>query len=301
MDRPEISVVLGSNNRKRLLKLAIQSIRENGITVPYEIIVVDGGSRDGALEWLIKQPDIITIVQHNCGAQSERRSWGYFMNLVFKCAQGKFVCMISDDCLLVPGSIMAAIEEYEQLTKEGRRIGGVAFYWRNWPDEKEYKIHRTYGKRIAINHGIFLREALEEVGWADEDNYQFYCADGDLCLKIWETGYEIVDCKKAFVEHHAHAPLRARHSSSEQYEADRATSRARWKHLLEGPDPFISDWPSISYHDPHNTVSQFPRFSIGEVIVEEKCLFFFKTLRHGMSRVQQALRARRTGRDKAEE
>jgi GT2 family glycosyltransferase len=90
LDIPGISIVLGSYNRLRFLKLTIKSIRNNGIAVPYEIIVIDGGSTDGSMAWLIKQKDIITIVQHNQGiwkgTQIKRRSWGYFMNLGFKSA-----------------------------------------------------------------------------------------------------------------------------------------------------------------------------------------------------------------------
>ena len=99
-EKTQVSVVLGSYNRKRFLKAAIQSIRNNGISVPYEIIVVDGGSTDGSLRWLIKQKDIINIVQHNRGSTKgqpvERRSWGYFMNLGFKCAQGKFIVILKN-------------------------------------------------------------------------------------------------------------------------------------------------------------------------------------------------------------
>ena len=79
-DLPVISIVLGSYNRLQVLKQAIKSIRNNGIAVPYEIIVIDGGSTDGSMAWLIKQKDIITIVQHNHGkwkgTQIKRRSWG---------------------------------------------------------------------------------------------------------------------------------------------------------------------------------------------------------------------------------
>jgi glycosyltransferase involved in cell wall biosynthesis len=67
-EKTQVSVVLGSYNRRRFLKATIQSIRNNGISVPYEIIVVDGGSTDGSLRWLSWQKDIITIVQHNQGS-----------------------------------------------------------------------------------------------------------------------------------------------------------------------------------------------------------------------------------------
>jgi glycosyltransferase involved in cell wall biosynthesis len=45
----QLSFVLGSYNRRKFLQGAIQSVRQNGIKVPYEIIVVDGGSTDGSL------------------------------------------------------------------------------------------------------------------------------------------------------------------------------------------------------------------------------------------------------------
>ncbi|MCK4664982.1 MAG: glycosyltransferase [Bacteroidales bacterium] len=47
--KADISVVLGSYNRKPFLEKAIESVRNNNIHLPYEIIVVDGGSTDGSL------------------------------------------------------------------------------------------------------------------------------------------------------------------------------------------------------------------------------------------------------------
>jgi GT2 family glycosyltransferase len=57
-EKTQVSVVLGSYNRRRFLKATIQSIRNNGISVPYEIIVVDGGStfRMRSLWWMVAPP-----------------------------------------------------------------------------------------------------------------------------------------------------------------------------------------------------------------------------------------------------
>jgi len=207
-NKPLVSVVIGSYNRRLFLKAAIKSVRTNGQTFPYEMIVVDGGSTDGTLRYLQKQKDVITIIQHNHGEfrgkKLERRSWGYFMNLGFKAAQGKYILMISDDSLLVPGAIENGVRMFEELLAEGQKVGGVAFYWRNWPEEQKYKLNRALRRYILVNHGLFLRDALEEVGWIDEDTFKFYCADSDLAVKLSLAGYQIVGCKSALVEHFNH-------------------------------------------------------------------------------------------------
>jgi glycosyltransferase involved in cell wall biosynthesis len=67
--RKTLSVVLGSYNRLKFLKLTLASIREELSRCSFrsEIIIVDGGSTDGTLKWLMKQKDVMTIVQHNRG------------------------------------------------------------------------------------------------------------------------------------------------------------------------------------------------------------------------------------------
>src|ERR1700731_426776 len=97
--KPIVSVVLGTYNRLLFLEATIASIRASQFDRPYEIIVVDGGSTDGTIDWLVHQRDIIPIVQHNRETIGEitrrKRSWGYFMNLGLKCAEGRYICLIS--------------------------------------------------------------------------------------------------------------------------------------------------------------------------------------------------------------
>ena len=91
--KPSVSVVIGSLNRRDFLAATIATVRTELPPDELEIIVVDGGSEDGTLEWLLEQKDVITVVQHN-KARSEggrtRRSWGYFMNLGFRAATAGF-------------------------------------------------------------------------------------------------------------------------------------------------------------------------------------------------------------------
>jgi GT2 family glycosyltransferase len=257
---PKVSIVLGSYQRLAFLRAAIESVRDNGITGPYEIIVVDGGSTDGSVRWLTEQKDVITIVQHNRGEfrgrPIERRSWGYFMNLAFRATEGKYVVMISDDCLLVPGAIDAAVARFEQALAQDEPLGALAFYWRNWPEQREYNVGYTFGDRMHVNHGMYRREALEAVGWIDEERYRFYHADSDLCLKLWDAGYTVADCPGAYVEHFTHANVEVRASNLEQQQADWAAYRERWTPVF--PE-LPGRWVTRAYTDPSRTVRRFPR------------------------------------------
>jgi glycosyltransferase involved in cell wall biosynthesis len=255
---PTVSVVLGSYNRRDFLKSTLESVRNNDMPFPYEIIVVDGGSTDGSLGYLAKQKDVITIIQHNRGEfrgkKIQRRNWGYFMNLGFKAAQGKYILMISDDCLLVPSAIQNGVEQFEKMLAKGEKVGAVAFYWRNWPEQKDYWVGLTLGNKMFVNHGLFLREALEEVGWIDEQTYQFYHADGDLCLKLWQAGYQVIDCKTAFVEHYDHIKP-SRISNAKDWDA----YLKKWEGIFYDPQKKNGGgWIYQSYVDPHQSYKQFP-------------------------------------------
>lgn len=255
-----VSIVLGSYNRLPYLKLTLATIRTEMETssIPYEIIVVDGGSNDGSATWLCKQKDVITIIQHNRGEwrgrNIERRSWGYFMNLAFKTAQGKYICMVSDDCLVVPGAIRKGVALFEGELSAGKKVGAIAFYWRNWPELGEYWVGLTFGNKVFVNHGLYLRSALEEIGFIDEEGYVFYHADGDLCMKLWHEGYSCVDSPESFVEHHGVANIKVRTSNLERQQRDWNTYQSRWEPVF-GPQtqPRIEK----TYIDPAQTFKKF--------------------------------------------
>lgn len=256
-----VSIVLGTFNRLHFLKLTVNSIRRELELCGYdaEIIVIEGGSTDGTLNWLTKQKDIISIIQHNRGEwqgrQIERRSWGYFMNLGFKCAQGKYVCMLSDDCLVVPGSIKNGVELFEKKLAAGEKIGAVAFYWRNWPEEQNYRVGLTFGGKMFVNHGLYLREALKEVGYVDANTYSFYHADGDLCLRMAQCGYYCIDSMDSFIEHHSHANISVRSENLLLQQQDWQRYSERWQHMGRPKH----DWLEKSYNDPHMSANQFKR------------------------------------------
>jgi GT2 family glycosyltransferase len=256
--KPVISIVVGSYQRNNFLQATINSVRTELKNIDHEIIVIDGGSTDGSLKWLLNQKDIVSIVQHNrgeiFGRKVAQRSWGYFMNLGFKCAQGKYICMLSDDCLVLPNSILNGINLFEKSLGKLMKVGAIAFYWRNWPHQKEYVVGKTWGDNFFVNHGIYLKEALQEIDYIDEDAYHFYHADGDICMRLLEHGYTCIDSPTSFIEHYYDATEEIRSSNLSKQPQDWQTYTNRWRHKFGVP---TEDWKASTFVDPNNFAEKF--------------------------------------------
>ena len=231
-----ISVVLGSYNRYEFLKLTIDSVRKELSGLDYEIIVVDGGSTDGAINWLLQQKDIITIIQHNrgewLGKTIERKSWGYFMNLGFRAASSKYICMISDDCLVVPNAIKNGLSLFEEKLKNNEKIGAIAFYWRDSFLQDKYHVGYTLSEHMYVNHGIYLKSALEAVDFIDDQNFFFYNADSDLCLKLLIAGYKTIASPDSYIEHFPHANESIRKSNYIKQQQDNFNFFKKWENVF---------------------------------------------------------------------
>ena len=272
-----ISIVIGTYNRKRFLEATLQSVRAETANVPSEIIVVDGGSSDGTMRWLSHQKDVISIIQHNHGSWHgkpiRRRSWGFFMNLGFKAASGKYICMLSDDCLVIPGAIVNGRELFEQELARGKKIGAVAFYWRNWPEQGPYLVGTTLSDKLFVNHGLFLKKALEDVGYIDEKTYCFYHADGDLCLKMWEKGYHCIDSPESFIEHYSHANAAHRLRNVAAAQRDWDNYLMKWQGIFYFPGECETGGRIERYHnDQFHTAENFRKAES----VREKLTRFLK-------------------------
>jgi GT2 family glycosyltransferase len=79
MKRPLVSIAIGPYNRRSFLNAALESIRANGMDFLYEIIVVDGGSIDGSLDYLMRQNVDLrrTLISrgHDCAQRWTRRDF----------------------------------------------------------------------------------------------------------------------------------------------------------------------------------------------------------------------------------
>ncbi|WP_313348908.1 glycosyltransferase family 2 protein [Empedobacter sp.] len=253
--KPDISVVLGSKNRKNLIKATIESIRNNGFSGTLEIIVIDGGSKDGTCDWLAQQRDVFTIVQPNFQIQDTddikilAHSWGNFMNIAFKYAKADWIVMVSDDLLLEKGCLQKGYDFLNMKVKNGEKVGGGAFYFREYPRQDYYRIINLPGNNININHGFYQKKALENIDYIEEEYFNFYYGDSDLSLRLSLNGWQVYPLENCFANHLVHLPkFSKKNKISPATKRDTDRFRERYANLpLPDKDIIISRlYPTIS-------------------------------------------------------
>jgi GT2 family glycosyltransferase len=166
--------------------------------------------------------------------------------------------MLSDDCLVVPGAIKNGYALFEEKMNKEEKVGAIAFYFRNYPVDDFYYVGLTFGK-IFVNHGMFYKKGLEEVGYIDEDSYLFYHADGDLCLKLWQAGYSCIDSPNSFIEHYAHANITVRNTNLDNQKRDWNNFSNKWKDIFISTIPADKQYIKQDHHDRTSTADKFQR------------------------------------------
>lgn len=190
----EISVVTGTYNRLNLLRNLVNSIRHSiSNSVLYEIVIVDGGSKDGTIEWCKRQSDI-TLIEHKklLGAVKA-------FNDGAKAARGRYVILANDDIEFVDYSIMAAYS----FMQDNRRVGIGCFYQdrnnQRWHVERMAAI--VGGRQASVYYGqvcIIPKWLGDEVGWWG-DYLRTYGGDNEMSCNVLELGYPVLPIPCAFI------------------------------------------------------------------------------------------------------
>ncbi len=194
-----LSIVTGTFNRLSHLQRMMASVRKQMPRhLAYEFVVVDGGSTDGTLDWLVGQQDV-HLIRHG----ELRGAIKAFCDGA-KMAQGDYVVMANDDVEFHLFSLLKAIAYLE----DHPQTGAVAF-----ADNRLAQINRGFdehrvlempatdvdGTRRSVNYaqvGMFRRWLGDMVGWWGADDplmsqARTYGGDNYLSSRIWELGYSV--------------------------------------------------------------------------------------------------------------
>lgn len=186
MENPYVSIVTGTYNRLESLKRFLTSVRKSvGIGIPYEIILVDGGSTDGTVEWLTGQNDVVLIAQGKLLGACKAFNSG------FKAAKGKYVIIANDDIEFRYESIQNSIA----FMDDNLDVGIGCF-----PQNRlsaDYTVSKMPavkdGKKVWVHYGqvcIIPKWLGDRVGWWGD--YNTYGGDNELSCNVLELGYKVV-------------------------------------------------------------------------------------------------------------
>ena len=219
------SIVILTLNQLPLTIQCLESIWKNTST-PYELILVDNGSKDGTIEYLRNLGDRIILIEnpHNFG-------FAKGCNQGTEVASGDQILFLNNDTILPPGWLEPMVEALYSDEDVGI-VGPVTNYicgqqiiavpYTQIGDMEPFAMahmqkHKGDMQEVRRIVGFCLmarRSLLEDIGVFDEryglGNYE----DDDLCLRAVRAGYKLLIAWGSFIHHIGHASMGQSESAS---------------------------------------------------------------------------------------
>tara|TARA_Y100001973_G_C5204442_1_gene340435 strand:- start:1464 stop:2225 length:762 start_codon:yes stop_codon:yes gene_type:complete len=196
-----ISIVTGTLNRAEYLEALVANTV--GSDERLELVLVDGGSTDGTIEFIetfINHPRIKLI------KYGERSSYPHYMNLGVENASHELVCQWNDDVVItnnwqdVFDSIDDDHDAYLFNWKEGTLANTADNQWlkcdhirdNGWIiiNNADYTYPQMAGEQrgeVVMNYGIYKKDVFRKYGLYNP-NYGYYCADGEMAMRAYYQG-----------------------------------------------------------------------------------------------------------------
>ena len=183
-------ILVGTYNRLEFLKRVLESLR-NGVEVPHEVIVIDGGSTDGTVEYLKSCPDVLPVLQGKLLGPAKA------YNEVWRRIDSRYTCWLSDDTEIVKGAMHEALN----ILECNPSIGMVGLKMKDVTKGNPYQGSFSPYGILNCAHAVLSTSLLSSVGYFNED-YPFYMIDPDLTASVLCTGKKVVMTKAIGVIHH---------------------------------------------------------------------------------------------------
>ncbi len=184
-----LSIIIPVFNGCAVLERALEILERD--TQDAEIICVDGGSTDGALELIKSKPCVRLLEVNNFG-------WGHANNRGFEIATRKVLLTMNSDVFVN----RKALEEMVFRLLEQPNLGAVGSMILNLDGSRQWVFGLLYRfnwikienpTRVNLLHGSCLmtrRDVLEKVGGFDE-NFFFYNEEFDWCWRLAKQGFTL--------------------------------------------------------------------------------------------------------------
>ena len=208
-----ISIVIPTYNRLPILQKSIAALEKQILTDDrisgYEIIIVDDGSTDQTLAWLIDNqanlPHVKLLEQEHQGAAAAR-------NLGVENAVGDTIVFIDSDLVVTESFLQAhgdALVKAEQDLQSDRLFTyGAVINTNNFddPTSEPYKITDFSAAYFATGNVAIARKWLLAAGLFDTGFQLYGWEDLELGVRLKKLDLKLVKCPQA-VGYHWHPPF----------------------------------------------------------------------------------------------
>ena len=194
----EISVIVPTYNRKKLLERCISSLLEQTIDKDScEVIIVDDGGRDGTEDMVkrVFQDSVRYFRQENAGPAKAR-------NLGIKNSVGTIIAFTDDDCVVDKGWLYEIKKTFD-TGKDVFWVNGDTKSFNRDPSSLSYKLADSIylSAKSETNNIAYRREVFDMVGLFDEAIVVPAYEDVDMKRRIGKKGLRRVYEPKAVVWH----------------------------------------------------------------------------------------------------
>jgi glycosyltransferase involved in cell wall biosynthesis len=191
----DVSVITPSFNMLNYLERCVASVADQK-GVRAEHLVMDGGSRDGTVEWLKMQPSLVSEVRGDNGMYDA-------VNQGFRRARGRIIAHLNCDEQYLPGTLETVVKYFDQQpevdllfgdTLTVRPDGSLVAYRKTvcpiWP---VLSLPPLYVPTAAT----FFRRKLVDDGMLYDDSYKDI-ADLAWVVRLVHEGYKLAHVRQYF-------------------------------------------------------------------------------------------------------
>jgi GT2 family glycosyltransferase/SAM-dependent methyltransferase len=248
-ETPAATIVIPLYAHPELTRVALETIRDNTVHVPYEVILVDDGADPGTKE-LLEQVQGATVFVNE-------ENIGYIRSITrgVAAARGRWIVLCNNDIEVEPGWLAALLECGQSapdiaivspkfLYPDGSLAEAGAVIWRDGtganygrrgdPGSCHFEFRRDvdYGSAAAL---LVRRDVWDEIGGFDERFLPMYYEDSDLCFEARSRGYRVVYEPRSHVVHVEGATAGVDETASHKraQEVNRPKFVEKWRTTLE--------------------------------------------------------------------
>jgi GT2 family glycosyltransferase len=225
----DISVIILSWDDRQHLEECLESLSSGSKSHTMEVIVVDNASTDGSPEMVENKFPRAKLIRNR-----ENLGFSKGNNIGVKASQGRYVCLLNSDTIVLDNCLEALADHLDQNPKIGM-IGPKILnadrthqsscrefpnWWNNFcsaaglanifRDSEFFSAEHMFyfkGDRtmdVDVLVGCFWmarREALDDYGLLDEDFFM-YGEDVDWCRRCWKSGWRVTFFHEAQAIHY---------------------------------------------------------------------------------------------------